>query len=338
MLISLYAYNAEHLLVENFKDIAQLEALLKQWPCVWIRVRSGEVSPEIASILNLLQIKTASQENLFDDTHPTHLTFFSSGLLKVSHVSYFDQNYLKQKMDIFLGKNFILTLGKNENSWVEGVVLQLGNKELPIRSEGIDFLFFHIIDAFTETYLAKVRHIGQMVAAIESILVLNPEKFSINDFFTMRGNLAELRRDLWSQRDVFLKMINFNRSKFFLIDDHVTSCFEYSTARMSDILDLLGTYIDQYESLLDIYFSSLSNQMNNIMKTLTIFSVIFLPLSFLAGLWGMNFSYTDSHWNMPELHWEYGYPFALGFMLLIVIILLTTFIKIGWLKTSIRKR
>src|SRR5204862_2163768 len=138
-----------------------------------------------------------------------------------------------------------------------------------------------------------------------------------------------LRRAIWPQREALNTLVRDDiphisaETRLYLRDvyDHAVR-----------IIDLVETYREVCSDLMDLYLSSVSNRMNEIMKVLTVISTIFLPLTFIAGVYGMNFDTTLSRWNMPELRWRYGYPFALGLMVLSVLFLLYYYARKGWLR------
>jgi magnesium transporter len=334
MLVSVYAYNSQELIRTDLHgNYSEIGELLKKYPSVWVRV-IGKVDPiAIQSLLSIFNISKAQLEHLFDHTHETHLTYFSTQMIKLSHVAFYDLEYQKHQSTYFLGKNFLLSFHEELDSNIEKVTMNLGQSDLLIRHKGPDFLLYSLICSSVDSYLRVVRHVGDGITAIEDNLVIYPNSFNMATFIQQRAKLTALKRDIWLQHDILsqLNFIDTLTDADCLIKKDALSGFQRCAARSSEILNLMDAYIDHYSGLIDIYFSSNSNQINQVMKILTIFSAVFLPLSFLAGLWGMNFDYSVSRWNMPELHWAYGYPMALLIMLVIAFGLMAIFFKVGWI-------
>jgi magnesium transporter len=333
-LISVYAYNHEELFCSDLHgDFSSITDLLKKYPSVWVRVVGSFDVAAIQPLLTIFNIAKLQLDHLFDHTHETHLTYFSNRLIKLSHVAFYDLEYEKHQSTYFLGERFLLSFHEELDSNIEKVTMNLGHRDFLIRQKGPDFLLYHLLLSSVDSYLRVVRHTGDGISEIEDNLVVYPNSFDMATFIQQRAKLTALKRDIWLQYDILsqLNFIDDLSDTDCLIRKDALSGFQHCVARSGEILNLMDSYIDHYSGLIDIYFSSNSNQINQVMKVLTIFSAVFLPLSFLAGLWGMNFDYSISHWNMPELHWVYGYPMALAIMLMIAIGLIIIFSKAGWI-------
>lgn len=333
VIISVFAYDKDNLSCKNLTtDFTELTTLLAEYPSVWVRV-IGRFDPQVLTpLFDLFQITKQQVEHLFNYNHTAHLTV-STNLLKLSHILHYDTNYEKHQSTYFLGKNFLLSFHAEMDSSLEEVSMMLGHRQFLIRQHGPDLLLYYLLSKSVDSYLEMVRHLGDGVGMIEDALVIDPDSFDMATFFKQRRRLTALKRDIWLQRDVFFQLATTDALPDVapLVKEDSRIALQRCAERASEVLDLMDTYIDHYRGLVDIYFSSNSNQINQVMKILTIFSAIFLPLSFLAGLWGMNFDYQASHWNMPELHTTYGYPVALCIMLFIAIGLLGVFYKVGWI-------
>jgi magnesium transporter len=144
----------------------------------------------------------------------------------------------------------------------------------------------------------------------------------------MKHELLTFRRELWPHRDMISVLI---RQESGLITDQTDLYLRDCHDHVVQLVDMIETYREIASGLLDVYLSSLSNRMNEIMKVLTIIATIFIPLSFISGVYGMNFDRTASKWNMPELGWAYGYPFALGLMAATAAGLVYYFWRKGWM-------
>ncbi len=339
-IITAYAYDSQNLAIKSLtNNIKALPELLEKWPTVWIRVVHATDESVLQDLFKILNINVKQIEHILDPNHTAHITFFANDLIKMSHIIYYDVELCQKQITYFLGKNFLLSVQMELGAGVEQVTMLLGDKNLPLRQGKADLLLCHLLGVSVDSYLKMVRHIGDGIDMIEDNLVFNPDDFALTTFFNLRKRLTLIKRDIWLQRDVMSQIVTFGKTEQqTIIQPSSIPLFGHCAERTSEILELMDTYIDHYRGLLDIYFSSTSNQINQVMKILTIFSAVFLPLSFLAGLWGMNFDYNVSHLNMPELHWKYGYLAALSCMFLIFFGLLAIFYKIGWLRLARHKK
>jgi magnesium transporter len=164
-------------------------------------------------------------------------------------------------------------------------------------------------------------------------LVLNqPTQATLGKIHQIKRELLSLRRAVWPQRDVLNLLI---RDGHPLISDHVLrylkDCYDHTV----QIIDTLEIYRELASGLMDVYLSAVSNKMNQVMKLLAVISTVFIPLTFVAGIYGMNFNTEISPWNMPELNWYWGYPLCIGIMLAIGTSLIVYFWRLGWLKSNI---
>jgi len=179
-----------------------------------------------------------------------------------------------------------------------------------------------------------MERIGDRLDQLEDELIDNPDRESMNKILQIKRELIVLRRAIWAERD---KVNDIIRSAFPMIIDNTKIYFRDSYDHCVQILDLVESYREVTASLMDVYMSSVSNRMNQVMKVLTIISTIFIPLTFIVGVYGMNFAHTDPDtgarlpMNMPELYSPYGYIAVWGFMTLMVIFQVVFFYKKGWL-------
>lgn len=172
-----------------------------------------------------------------------------------------------------------------------------------------------------------MESLGEKIEALELTVFDDPSREALDEIHHLKRELVLLRRLLWPQRDMLNALIREDHpqiggnTKLYLRD-----CYDHSV----HALDLVESYREMASSLLEIYLSSLSNRMNDVMKLLTVIATVFIPLSFITGLYGMNFDRTVSPWNMPELGMRFGYPLLLLFMLVVVAGMLIYFRRKRW--------
>jgi len=191
-----------------------------------------------------------------------------------------------------------------------------------------------LIDAIIDGYFPVLERYGERVDSLEDDIVAQPNSNLIGQIHDMRHGLLTLRRAAWPLREA---MNILYREPIPLIDEeerlYLRDCYDH----MVQIIDLLENYRDVTSGLMEVYLSSISNRTNEIMKVLTILTAIFVPLTLISGIYGMNFNTQVSPWNMPELGWRWGYPFALGLMALVAVILLLFFKRKGWIGSAVKR-
>ena len=238
------------------------------------------------------------------------------------------------QLSLFLGKNFVITIQEKYEDLLEPVRERIRNGKGYVRKSGSDYLLYALMDVVLDNFFPILERISDRLDALQDALIDNPSRDLLNRILDTKRDLIMLRRTIWSERD---KINDVLRSNFSLISEPAKIFFRDSYDHCVHVIDLVESYKELTASLMDVYMSSVSNRLNQVMKVLTIISTIFIPLTFIVGLYGMNFSYTDPltgellPYNMPELYQPYGYVTVVAVMLLVVIGLVIFFVKKGWL-------
>lgn len=210
-----------------------------------------------------------------------------------------------EQISMFVGEGFLLTLQEIPGDVFDGVRDRLRHGRGRIRARGSDYLAYAVIDSIVDNFFPVLEELGERLEALEEEVIEDPDRETVREIHAARKDLLALRRAAWPEREVVSAMERLEsplvgpETRVFLRD-----CYDHAV----QILDLVETYRDLATSLLDLYLSTVSNRMNEVMKVLTVLASIFIPLTFLAGIYGMNFDTEASRWNMPELEWAWGYP------------------------------
>lgn len=191
-----------------------------------------------------------------------------------------------------------------------------------VRTEGVDYLLYALLDLLVDHGYPILDRLGEAMEALEDRILLDPRTEVVGKIHTLKRNLLTLRRSLWPLREV---VSTLTRGEHPLLRASTLPFFQDVADHVVHLMDLVETWREMAGSLLDIYLSSVSNRMNEVMKVLTVFSTLFMPLTFITGIYGMNFV------HMPELHWRYGYPAVLLLMGVIAGGMVVYFRKKGWL-------
>lgn len=246
-----------------------------------------------------------------------------------------DEKFSHEQVSFVLGKSYLLTIQEEKTyDCFEPVRMRLQKNRGIIRKQGADYLTYALIDAIIDGFFPVLEHFGERIEDLEAEVIENPTSQTLQKIYAIRRDLLQLRRAIWPQRDVINILIRDGSS---LINEDVRLGFRDCYDHAIQVIDMVETYRELTSGLMDVYLSVVGNKMNEIMKTLTVISSIFIPLTFIAGIYGMNFNTEKSPYNMPELNWYWGYAACLGMMLAIAIGLLWFFWRRGWLtNTSIR--
>lgn len=236
--------------------------------------------------------------------------------------------FYSEQVSFVLGKHYLLTVQEEpERDCFEQVRVRIRNNKGILRKQKADYLAYTLLDAVIDGFFPVLEDYGERIEDLEEEVVANPTRQTLKKIYRIRRELLTLRRAIWPQRDAINSLI---RDENDLISDNVQvylrDCYDHAI----QVLDMVETYRELTSGLMDVYLSAVGNRMNEIMKLLTVISSIFIPLTFIAGVYGMNFNTEVSPLNMPELNWYWGYPACLAGMGAIAAGLVYFFWRRGW--------
>jgi magnesium transporter len=227
-----------------------------------------------------------------------------------------------EQVSLVVGPNYVLSFQEKEGDVFEPVRDRIRRAKGRIRKMGADYLAYSLLDAIVDGYFLILEKIGDRIEDLEENLISRPDARTLQTIHSLKREMIFLRRSVWPLREVISGM---SRKESALVKETTGIFLRDVYDHTVQVIDTIETYRDFVSGMLDTYLSSISNRMNEVMKILTIFATIFIPLTFVAGIYGMNFSY------MPELGWKWGYFGALAVMAVIGISLLVYFRNKKWL-------
>jgi magnesium transporter len=241
--------------------------------------------------------------------------------------------FSKEQVSLVLGKNYLLTVQEEpEEDCFHGVRKRIESDRGIIRKQGADYLAYCLLDAIVDGYFPVLEYYGELIEDLEEEVMTKPDRSTLEKIYKIRRELLTVRRAIWPQRDAINSLIRDGSDLISHdVQIYLRDCYDHTV----QVMDMVETYRELATGLMDVYLSAVSNKMNEIMKLLTIVSAIFIPLTFIAGVYGMNFSREKSPLNMPELDWYWGYPACIGLMLVIAGSLVFFFWKRGWFKSTV---
>lgn len=227
-----------------------------------------------------------------------------------------------EQISIVLGNSFVLTFQEQERDVLDPVRRRIREGTGRIRDSGADYLAYALIDVIVDHYFVILENMGENIERVEEELVIDPDVETLQKIYNLKREMLFLRRAVWPLREI-IGRLQRGDSPLFQEESliYLRDVYEHTI----QVIDTVETFRDIVSGLLDIYLSSVSNKMNEVMKVLTVIATIFIPLTFLTSLYGMNFSF------MPELAWRWGYPTLWGVMLVITGAMLIYFKKKDWL-------
>ncbi len=227
-----------------------------------------------------------------------------------------------EQVSLILGRNFVISFQEEKVGDVfDPIRERLRNGKSRLRKMGADALAYALMDAVVDNYFIIMEKLGEKIDALEEQLVGSPSPQTLRDIHALKKEMIFLRKSVWPLREVIGAM---ERGDSPLIQRPTRTYLRDVYDHTVQVIETIETFRDMVTGMLDIYLSSLSYRMNEVMKVLTIIATLFMPLTFLAGLYGMNFR------HMPELQWPWGYPAVLGLMCIVALSMLAYFKKKKW--------
>jgi magnesium transporter len=243
------------------------------------------------------------------------------------------QVFWLEQVSLVVTKQYVLTVQEEpKRDCFEPIRQRIRFQKGNIRDKGADYLAYALWDAIIDGFFPVLDVYSEQIEELEDEVITNPNSQTLAKIYQVRRELLALRRAIWSQRTALSTLI---RDGSPLISDEIILYFRDCYDHAVQIVDLIETYRELSSGLTDIYLSAVSNKMNEIMKLLTVISTIFIPLTFIAGIYGMNFNTVKSPWNMPELNYYWGYPLCLSLMFAIASGLIIFFWQQGWFEKVI---
>ena len=243
-------------------------------------------------------------------------------VLKMLYYNEKEDEVQAEQVSLILGSNFVISFQEREGDVFNPIRERIRSGKGRIRKMGADYLAYTLIDTIVDNYFIIPEKLGERIESIEEELVTDPTPETLQTIHTLKRKLIFLRKSLWPLREV---VSGLQRTESTLIHESTDIYLRDVYDHTIQVIDTIETSRDILSGMLDIYLSSVSNRMNQIMKVLTIIATIFMPLTFIAGIYGMNFEF------MPELTWPWAYPLVLLVIVVIGISMLIYFRRKKWL-------
>jgi len=271
------------------------------------------------------QIHPLVLEDILNTDQRPKVEIFENYIFVVLKMLSFDtqkQEIEHEQISLIVGNNFVITFQEREGDVLNPIRERLKNPLGRMRKNGADYLAYTIIDVIVDHYFILLEKLGEKIEILEENVIENPDRNTVKDLQLLKRELIFLRKSIWPLREVISEL---TRDETPLVSSFTLPYLRDVYDHTIQVIDTVETFRDMVSGILDIYLSSLSNKMNEVMKVLTIIATIFIPLTFIAGIYGMNFEF------MPELKWYWGYPLVWLVMMTILVFMLYYFRRKKWL-------
>lgn len=316
------------MLFEN-ASIESIRNCRTEWPLVWIDcVGLGDVDL-IRELGSIFALHPLALEDTINTSQRPKADFYDDHAYVVVRMIDDPASQRWEQISVFFGDNFVITFQERAGDPFAPVHKRI-QAPMPnrLRTRKADYLAYALIDAIVDSYFVPIETIGDAIDRIEDEMLAAPRKVHPRDLHRLRREVVALKRALWPLRDALAAL---TRADTPYVHRETAVYFNDTLDHSVRLIDTVDTDRELLTELLDTYNSLSQARVSEVISILTIVSAIFIPLTFLVGVWGMNFDTEVSPWNMPELEWRYGYPAALGFMLFVALSLLGYFKWRKWL-------
>ena len=323
--ITVFEYDASTVRERQLASVEECRECRDSKGLVWINIDGIHDISVVETVGKVFDIHPLVQEDIVNANQRPKVEEYDSYLYAIVKMLYEDKasgGLQAEQVSIIVTPKMVISFQEREGDVFNPVRERLRTGKGIVRQRGSDYLAYCLIDAIVDHYFQIMENIEDRILPLEEQVVSDPRPQVLQNVHGLKSDLVFLRRSLWPLREMLARVY---REQLPPIQPDTRPFLRDVHDHTIQVIEILESFQEVVSGMMDIYMSSISNRMNNIMKVLTIIATIFIPLTFIAGIYGMNFR------NMPELSWPWGYPAVLGLMFLIFIGMLLFFKHKKWL-------
>ena len=329
--IEIFQYNSGSIAEKAIENVDELNGLVNNESVVWINICGLHEVDKLEKVSELFNISSLELEDILNVMHSPKLEELEDHIFMICKMLNFDNSTKRisvEQVSFVVGKNFLITFQEKEGDVFNLIRERLRNGKGRVRKLGTDYLMYRLLDSIVDSYAVIILELDEIMEDIEDELLDDPKQETLEDIYSFRKQVYKLRRSVVPlkeiiytiEKDVHPLIQKTNLVFIKDLEDHIKSAS-----------DTLENFREQVNTMIEIYRSTSGLKLNEIVKVLTIISTIFIPLTFIVGIYGMNFNTKSSPFNMPELNWYFGYPLVLTLMVVIAVLLLVIFKRKKWM-------
>jgi magnesium transporter len=311
----------------TFASAAEAPADLERAAHTWIHVQ-GDAAPEtLRELGRRFGLHPLALEDVINAGQRPKVERYDDHLfLVLAEPVQAEGRIALRQVSLFLGRDYVISFHPGGGDPFDPVRERLRAEGGRLRARGADYLLYALVDLVIDRAFPVLEGLGDVLEDLEDALLEDPDRAALRRLHHAKRDLLLLRRACWPQREA---VNGLSREEHLLGDEtrlYLRDCYDHAVHAM----DLVESFRDVTAGLMDIYLSAMSNRMNEVMRVLTVMATLFIPLTFITGVYGMNFHNPDSPWAMPELGWYWGYPLALASMAVVAVGMVLYFKRKGW--------
>ena len=327
--LQLIDYDKERITIRDDVEVSECAPFLQKESITWLHVSGRPTEAALHQLGTAFRLHSLALEDLLNTGQRPKVEPFDDQLFIIMSMPEMKSGLVVvEQVSFFLGDNFLVSFCEGGFASFQQIVKRLGEQGSRLRSHGADFLLYSLLDMVIDQGFPVLERFGLELEDLEEQILESATGDTLGAIHTVKRELILLRRMLWPQREVINLLLRGDQP--LVREDtliYLRDCYDHTI----QVMELLETYRDMTSSMLEIYLSSVNNQMSQVMRLLTVIATIFIPLTFIAGVYGMNFDRNAGPWNMPELGWPYGYLLVLLTMTAIALLMLLFFRRLKWI-------
>ena len=323
--ITVMDYSPKKFFEKEFKRIEDCFRFRDTSTVTWINIDGVHDADVVQKIGTHFQVHPLVLEDIMNTTQRPKLEDYGSYLYLVVRMTRPEKKNGEERFEqvsLIVAKNFVISFQEDVGDVFDPIRERIRRGKGRVRQMGSDYLAYTLLDAIVDGYFVELEKLGEEIETLEEELLFKPIPATAQHIHRLKREMIFLRKSVWPLREVISSL---ERSECPLFKPATTVFLKDLYDHVIQVMDTIETYRDMLSGMLDVYLSSVSNRMNEVMKVLTIIATIFIPLTFIAGIYGMNFKF------MPELDWRWGYFGALAIMAAVGLVMVGFFRRKKWL-------
>lgn len=328
--IELFKYDKESYTESDVINVSDCMSQVEKGMVCWFNVDGIHDADKIKAIGEEFQLHELLLEDIMNSSHRPKLEEYENCVFVTFKMLFIDaaRRIQSEQVSVVLGDSWLISFQEQPGDVLDSIRERIRAAKGRVRFKDVDYLLYLILDTVVDNYFTITEHIEHLVEKIEHRITEHPDQEVVTEIQQMKRELNSLKKFVQPVKE---EIAILSETDVAFVQESTRMYFKDVLDHTGHVLESLDSSRDVLNSLLEMYHSTLSTQMNQVMKVLTIVSALFIPLTFIAGVYGMNFNHEASDLNMPELYWKYGYLFAWGLMIALFIAMLIYFKRKKWI-------
>ena len=323
--INILHYNEADFFEKELSDINESQSFNENKMTKWINITWVHNEEIIQEIWEQYKIHPLVLEDISNTTQRAKVEEYDDYLFVIIKMIYFSKKTSElviEQVSLIVGDNYVISLQEKEDDVFDWVRQRIHKKKGRICKSWSDYLMYAIIDAVVDQYFTVMEKMSEKIEYLEEKLLISPDQKILHEIYSLKKELLFIKKSVWPIREVISLL---NKTESAIINESTLIYLRDLYDHSIQVIETIENFRDLTSWILDLYLSTISNKMNEVMKVLTVFAAIFIPLTFIAWVYWMNFKF------MPELEWKYAYPVWWSIIIILTIIMLILFKKKKWL-------